>query len=90
MKYLKVHWVHDFDDEPEMLYSEIDSHDNEVRKVEVFKDGSMGYAREGLSHRSKLAECEMPSIAEIAEDEQFKPEAIDSTEFDDIWEKSQG
>ena len=46
MKYIKVHWIHDFADEPEMLYSEIDSHDNEVRKVEVFKDGSMGYAKE--------------------------------------------
>lgn len=36
MKYIKVIWMHSFDDEPTELYSEIDDERYETRKVEFF------------------------------------------------------
>ena len=38
MTYIKVQWIHNFEDEPILLYSELDSMRNEVRKVEVYKN----------------------------------------------------
>lgn len=88
MEYIKVRWVHELPDEPELLFSEIDEFRDEVRKVEVFKDGTMGYAGIEKRHRSRLAECPMPTVEEIGEDEQFEPEIIDKAEFTDIWERA--
>jgi len=36
MEYLKVHWKHDYPNEPVLLYSERDDERREVRKVDVF------------------------------------------------------
>lgn len=49
MTYIKVQWIHDFEDEPILLYSELDSMRNEVRKVEVYKNNELGYACENKS-----------------------------------------
>ena len=88
MKYIKVRWVHDLPDEPELLYSEIDHDRNEIRKVEIFKDGTMGYAASGVRHRSALAECPLPTVEEIGGDPQFKPESIAEAEFAEVWERA--
>lgn len=40
--YIKVHWIHNFEDDPIFLYSELDSKRNEIRKIEVYKDGKSG------------------------------------------------
>jgi len=42
MTYLKVKWIHSHPDAPVLLYSELDRERWEVRKVEVFRDGSLG------------------------------------------------
>lgn len=39
MKYLFVRWIHNFPDEPVLLYSELDKSRFETRKIEVFPDG---------------------------------------------------
>jgi len=44
MTYLKCSWNHSFPDAPITLYSELDDQRWELRKVEVFRDGTMGYA----------------------------------------------
>lgn len=48
MKYICVEWVHDFSDQPVKIYSEIDDERYETRKVELFKDGTYGYAYENI------------------------------------------
>jgi len=88
MEYIKVKWLHDFPEEPKLLYSEIDAERNEIRKVEIFKDGTMGYAAKNICFRSGLAGCAMPTVSEIAEDGQFKPELISREEFLEIWQKA--
>ena len=44
MQYIRTIWVHDFPDFPVEIYSEIDEERWEVRKVEIFRDGSATYA----------------------------------------------
>jgi hypothetical protein len=44
MIYIKVKWSHSFPDEPILLYSELDRERCEIRKVEAFPGGRMGYA----------------------------------------------
>ena len=48
MKYLKVRWIHESATDPVELYSEIDDQGWEVRKVEVFPNGTMGFAGPGI------------------------------------------
>lgn len=44
VEYLKVRWFHENSDEPVVLMSELDASRYEVRKVEIFADGRIGYA----------------------------------------------
>ena len=86
MNYIKVKWNHSFPDEPVWLYSELDGERWEVRKVEVFPDGRMGYAdRLRSSGNTGLGEAPLPDVAEIAADPQFEPVTIAQPEFEAIW-----
>jgi hypothetical protein len=42
--YLECEWIHDFPDDPVLLYSELDRERWETRKVDLFRDGSKGWA----------------------------------------------
>jgi hypothetical protein len=37
--YLRVKWIHDFEDEPDLLYYELDEERYAARSIEIFKDG---------------------------------------------------
>ncbi|ODA28702.1 hypothetical protein A6X21_12040 [Planctopirus hydrillae] len=86
MEYLKVPWKHDHADEPVWLYSEINNERWETRKVEVFRDGSTGYA-DNIEAKggSKLSIKPLPTMAEIAKDSQFVPSLIGNDEFERVW-----
>jgi hypothetical protein len=49
MIYIKVRWKHDDPNNPILLYGEMDDERWEVRKVEVFPNGSFGYADRATS-----------------------------------------
>ncbi|QDU43438.1 hypothetical protein Mal52_19120 [Symmachiella dynata] len=84
--YLRVEWVHDFATEPVMLYSELDDEMWELRKVEVFRNGTAGCAdQNGRTGDTKLSKEPLPSIEEIGADPQFKPVEIGADEFEKIW-----
>jgi hypothetical protein len=86
MKYVRVAWKHQHPDEPVILYSELDAHRFEVRKVEVFRNGRCGYASaEGESGGTKLGVLAMPELSEIAKDRQFEPIEISPEEFESVW-----
>jgi len=83
--YIKVVWHHDFDAEPTELFSEI-LDGREIRKVEIYRDGTMDFAGEqSSSGTSTLSQDAMPSLAEIAEDPQFAPEEIPRQRFEEVW-----
>lgn len=90
IRYLKVTWHHDFDDEPILLLSEIEN-GREVRKVEKFRDGRAQYAGpEGSTGDAMLSETLMPLPEEIEQDPQFSLEPISADDFDLEWQAAVG
>jgi hypothetical protein len=88
MTYLKVKWIHSYPDEPVLIYSELDRERWELRKVEVFRSGRMGYAGPGLEIEvggAGLSTEPLPSFEGIADDPEFEPEVISKAEFEKIW-----
>ncbi|MEM7534665.1 MAG: hypothetical protein AAF639_20970 [Chloroflexota bacterium] len=86
MEYLKVKWRHFHTDEPIEIYSEINPDRWEIRKVELFADGSTSYASP-LYHTGStwLAETPIPKLDEINRDAQFEGALIDRHRFERIW-----
>jgi len=86
MEYFKVLWKHNHADEPVWLYCEIDDERWETRKVEVFRDGTKGYAAQDVKMGGTGLGLEpTPSLAEIAVDPQFVPSVISKDEFERVW-----
>jgi hypothetical protein len=89
MRYIKVEWHHDHNDMPILLYSELDEERWEVRKVEVFRGGSLGYAGHFGSHGpTMLGLVPVPPLAEIASSPEFKPTEITNEEFEEVWRRA--
>jgi hypothetical protein len=88
--YLKVKWKHEHRDEPVLLFSELDDARWEVRKVDVFRDGSLGYASGSGSrgNRTFIGLVQTPPFAEIASNPEFEPTAITKGEFEEIWSRA--
>jgi hypothetical protein len=69
-----------------ILYSELDDNRFEVRKVEVFRNRTCGYASaEGAFGGTQLGLLAMPELSEIAKDPQFEPVEIAQAEFETVW-----
>ncbi len=86
MRYIKVRWIHDFRDEPVLIYSEIDDVGWELRKVEIYRNGNASFASNAISAGSMLSIEPLPSLSEIASDPQFETEIISKEQFDNIWD----
>lgn len=87
MKYVKIHWIHDFKDDPEFIYSEIDETGHEVKKIEIFKNGHYIIYSE-MINSDRLAEGKYPSLGELTFEEKTESmQAIEiaETEFNEIW-----
>jgi hypothetical protein len=87
MKSIRIGWIHKNVDDPVELYSEIDEEGWEVRKVEVFRGGTLGFA--GVAESSGSTDLGLepfPSLDETALDPQFRPEAVTQAEFEPLWD----
>jgi hypothetical protein len=89
MQYIRVEWKHNNPDEPIQLYSELDDNRWEVRKVEVFRYGSPGFASSTNSSRSTRLGIEpVPPLWKIALESEFEPREITKDEFERAWSKA--
>ena len=91
-RYLHVRWNHELPDEPVVILSELVG-DQEVRKVEQYADGRVGWAGpEGQFGGSALSfgEGAIPSGEEIAADPQFTVLPIDGDGFEREWRAATG
>lgn len=84
--HLKVRWHHQDHNDPVLLFSELGSDRYEVRKVDVFADGRMAYAREG----EEVGDCILgeeatPPASEIFADAEFEVLDVDAVEFEHVW-----
>lgn len=88
MQYIYVRWKHDFPDEPIEFYAELDDNRYEIRKIEIHRNGKIGYATDKIEiNNTKLGLVQVPELNEIAKDEQFTPKEIKKEEFEDMWNK---
>jgi hypothetical protein len=86
MTYFKCKWNHAQGDEPVLLYSELDEERWETRKVEIFRDGKMGFANRHTEFGgSRLGLEPLPPLTVIAADSEFEPETITQAEFESVW-----
>lgn len=86
MQFIKVAWIHDLEDEPIVIYSELDDARNEVRKIELYRNGRVGYASATIEHNgSRLSEVPLPQLEQIRADTQFEPTLIGADEFERAW-----
>lgn len=89
MHYIKVLWLHGRPDDPIMLYSECDDDGWEIRKVEVFPDGSFVSTDEEYNgHGTGLGLEPIPSLDEISKSPNFQPSKIEKADFEKVWSKA--
>ncbi len=85
MLYIKVTWVHEFDDEAVQSFHELDDDNFETRKITIYKDGSVERVSEGTDAEAQLSETALPSLEEINEDSEFIGTQISREEFELKW-----
>ena len=88
--YLYAKWKSAPADSPVEFYSELDPQRWEVRKVEVFPDGRMGYASSAASSNdgTRLAIVALPPIDEIARQIEFDARPISAEAFEAVWKRA--
>jgi len=86
VEYIRVRWLHDNPEDPIWLIGELDDERREIRKIEVFSDGSKGYTTAEIEcGGTRLGSVPVPPLDQIAADPQFVPEPITREEFEAIW-----
>jgi hypothetical protein len=86
MRYVKVGGFHELDDQPVVLYSEVNDDGYEVRKVEEYADGHRDLANKGGETGSTfLSDVPLPGLAVINAQDEFVGEEITEDEFEEVW-----
>ncbi|WP_372632930.1 hypothetical protein [Cohnella sp.] len=68
--------MHNFDDEPIMIYSELDDDKFEVRKIHIYRNGNFGLSYQDIEFlNTRLGEVPVPEIVESVN----RPAAHEST-----------
>jgi hypothetical protein len=89
VRYQRVVWHHDFDDEPVVLWSQIGDDHFERRKVDEYRDGRLDYADENASTGSTLlGDQPVPPLDQINTDSEFSGTAISQFEFEQAWARA--
>jgi uncharacterized protein DUF6881 len=89
VRYQRVVWHHDFDDEPVVLWSQIGDDHFERRKVDEYRDGRLDYADENASTGSTLlGDQPVPPLDQINTDSEFSGTAISEFEFEQAWARA--
>ena len=84
--YIRVRWLHSLPDEPVDLWSELYGDREEVRKVEIWSDGRVGYASSVEEvGGTRLGEVPVPPLNEINLDPQFQAETTTKADFESCW-----
>lgn len=93
MEYVLVEWDHDLDDEPYLVYSELDGSRRETRRVEFYRNGicfSYGGERgnEGALEKDPFPE-DLRELQRGNEEGEFTARKISPGLFYEIWNQAQ-
>ena len=94
MQYVLVEWDHDLDDEPYLVYSELDDCSRETRRVEFYRNGiTFSYGGERGNEGALAAEPFPEDIRELdrgdMEEGEFTARNISPGLFYEIWNQAQ-
>lgn len=88
MRYIDVIWLHESQEEPYRLVSEVSADNYELRKLEFFRSGFVGVASTTMNtEKTMLGSAEVPAIEEINANSEFQGKDISKQEFDNLWSK---
>lgn len=83
---IDVAWKHDFVAEPVRLVSLLDRNRYEIRKLEFFRDGRVGFADEkSATLGTQLGLQAVPALTEINTDPQFEAHELTLQSFETLW-----
>lgn len=86
LTYLMCHWIHNLSNEPILLYSELDYQRYEVRKIELYTDGQIGYATQDTEcDGTRLGLEPVPVLSEISKYPEFVAIEINKDDFKKVW-----
>lgn len=86
MRYIKVDWKHDVAGDPVTIFSELNDQLWEQRKIEVFRDGRLGYADEDEEVGGSMLGIEpWPDLEALGREPEFVIEDISKDEFESRW-----
>ncbi|WP_194838783.1 hypothetical protein [Nocardia sp. XZ_19_369] len=90
MRYVKVIWHHNFDDEPLYYLHEVGDDNYETRRVQIYRDGHREWADENHETATAgLAEIPIAPVDEIASHPEFDAAEIARDEFETEWSRAQ-
>jgi hypothetical protein len=88
MEYIDVQWLHSNPEDPVRLVSELGPDRHEIRKLEFWRDGRVGYAsKAGASHDTRLGEGAVPRADAINMSAEFSATEIDARTFEQLWDR---
>lgn len=88
MRYIDVNWLHDINEEPYRLVSEIGPGQYETRKLEFFHTGEVSYASTIVhTKNTMLGDAEVPELDEINSQNEFQGQNISKQQFEQLWQK---
>ena len=85
MQYLHVMWEHNFIDEPQEIYMELNDERFQERVLEFYKDSKIAYATCNYEYNTFLAKEQYPEVNEVNSTEEFYAEKINKEEFEKLW-----
>jgi hypothetical protein len=84
--YIHCQWLQSSADEPIEIFSELDPQRNEVRKVEKFRGGRLGYASKvAATEGTSLGIIPVPPLVEINASPEFTAKDITAAQFEQQW-----
>lgn len=91
MKYYQIYWIHDYPTDPIYLYSEVGNDGYEIRKINIYRDNTVGYAIDEIEFNGAgLSEKPFPPLEELnGKDEwdELISQEISFKEFEQVWEE---
>lgn len=87
MRYFRVEWSSQSDADPMIIFTEVDADRWEQRKIEIYKNGSQGFADlQEECNGSMLGEEAWPDFALLHKEPEFSVLEITKQEFEKMWE----
>jgi hypothetical protein len=87
--YFACRWHHEADDDPVMLYEELDDDRMETRKVHEFRDGTLERTDAVRpEHRTSLAWEAVPALEDIDAQPDFTVLPLTAEDFDAVWKRA--